>query len=194
MIHLEPLRRETVELLAAPLSQLHAACFPDDPWSPRAVAEIAAMIGVFGRIAYENSAATTTRDKQRSLASDSGPCGFEPLRPGDTGGQLTGLALAQSFGAECEILTLGVVPAHRRAGIGSALLASVIKEARCRGARMLFLEVAEDNHAARALYAGYGFVQIRRRANYYRRLTGLVDALVLRLLLVTLCRWPRVGW
>jgi [ribosomal protein S18]-alanine N-acetyltransferase len=185
MIQLEPVRRDAVEVLATPLSQLHAACFPDDPWSPQAVAEIIAMIGVFGRIAYDDTAATITRDKERCFGSHSGPCRFESLRPGDTSGQLTGLVLAQSFSAECEILTLGVVPGRRRAGVGSALLASVVEEARCRGARTLFLEVAEDNVAARALYAAHGFVQIRRRANYYRRLTGLVDALVLHLLLVT---------
>jgi ribosomal-protein-alanine N-acetyltransferase len=156
MMCLEPVRSEAVEALAAPLSQLHAVCFPDDPWPPRAVAKIIAMIGVFGRIVREDNGAT-----------------------------ITGLVLAQSVGAECEILTLGVVPARRRAGIGTALLASIIEGARCRGAHTLFLEVAEDNVVARALYTAYGFVQIGRRTNYYRRLSGLVDALVLRLLLVT---------
>ncbi len=94
-----------------------------------------------------------------------------------------GLALAQGLGEECEILTLGVIPARRRAGIGSALLAAVVAEARRQGAQTLFLEVAQDNSAARALYATHGFVQIGRRANYYRRPSCLVDALVLRLLL-----------
>lgn len=94
-----------------------------------------------------------------------------------------GLTLAQGLGDECEILTLGVIPARRRSGIGSALLAAIVAEARRRRVRTLFLEVAEDNSAARALYATNGFIQIGRRANYYRRLSGLVDALVLRLLL-----------
>ncbi len=93
--------------------------------------------------------------------------------------------MAQGLGQECEILALGVVPRQRRAGIGAALLASVVAEARRRGAQTLFLEVAEDNTAARALYAAQGFGQIGRRPNYYRRVTGLVDALVLRLLLST---------
>jgi ribosomal-protein-alanine N-acetyltransferase len=155
VIRLEPVRREAAEALSAALSQLHADCFPDDPWPPQAIAEIIEMIGVFGRIAGDDAEATT------------------------------GLVLAQSLGEECEILTLGVIPARRRAGIGSALLASIIEEARQRGARTLFLEVAEDNIAARALYAAHGFVQIGRRANYYRRVSGLADALVLRLLLAT---------
>jgi ribosomal-protein-alanine N-acetyltransferase len=96
-----------------------------------------------------------------------------------------GLALAQSLGEECEILTLGVAPRHRRAGIGSALFASIAAGAGRGGARRLFLEVASDNTAARALYAAHGLVQIGRRRNYYRRGTALVDALVLRMLLST---------
>jgi [ribosomal protein S18]-alanine N-acetyltransferase len=93
--------------------------------------------------------------------------------------QPAGLALALDLGGECEILALGVVPELRRAGIGSALLASIREEARRRGARQVFLEVAADNIAARALYAAQGFNQIGRRLNYYRRPAGPVDALVL---------------
>jgi ribosomal-protein-alanine N-acetyltransferase len=154
MIHLEPIPRAAGAATAALLSQLHSSCFPDDPWPPGAMAEIVAMIGFFGRIAFDNEEAA-------------------------------GLALAQGMGEEGEILALGVAPARRRAGIGSALLAAIVGECRCRGARTLFLEVAEDNIPARALYAAYGFVQISRRANYYRRRSGHADALVLRLLLST---------
>jgi ribosomal-protein-alanine N-acetyltransferase len=91
-----------------------------------------------------------------------------------------GFGLALDLGGECEILALGVVPGRRRAGTGSALLASICKEARRRGGQSVFLEVAADNAAARALYAAGGFVQIGRRPNYYRRTAGPTDALVLR--------------
>jgi [ribosomal protein S18]-alanine N-acetyltransferase len=154
MIGLEPIPRAAGAAMAVLLSQLHSSCFPDDPWPPQAMAEIVAMIGLFGQIAFDNEEAT-------------------------------GLALAQGVGKECEILTLGVVPARRRAGIGSALLTAIVGECRSRGARILFLEVAEDNIPARALYAAHGFVQISRRVNYYRRPSGHADALVLRLLLST---------
>jgi [ribosomal protein S18]-alanine N-acetyltransferase len=158
MIRLSPLGQETVAVLAAPLSQLHSVCFPDDPWPPQAMAEIISMPGVFGRLACAGEAA----------ADD---------------GSASGLALAHHLGPECELLTLGVVPTRRRTGIGRALLTAVIDEAGQHGAHTLFLEVAEDNVAARALYDACGFVQIGRRANYYRRRAGLADALVLRLLL-----------
>jgi [ribosomal protein S18]-alanine N-acetyltransferase len=154
MIRLDPVSPEAAGALAAPLSQLHGICFPDEPWPSRAIAEIMAMSGFFGRVAWDDDAAT-------------------------------GFALAQGLGEQCEILTLGVIPERRRAGIASALLASIFEEAQFRRARTLFLEVADDNIAARALYAARDFVQIGRRPNYYRRASGLVDALVLRLLLST---------
>ena len=83
-----------------------------------------------------------------------------------------GFALALDLGGECEILALGVVPGRRRAGTGSALLAAICEEALRRGGHSVFLEVAADNAAARALYAARGFVQIGRRLNYYRRPAG----------------------
>lgn len=91
-----------------------------------------------------------------------------------------GFALALDLGGECEILALGVVPRHRRAGTGSALLASICDEVLRRGGHSIFLEVAADNAAARALYAAGGFFQVGRRLNYYRRAAGPVDAFVLR--------------
>lgn len=159
MIRLAPVRQEMTATVAGPLSQLHGACFPDDPWPQQAMSEIIVMPGVFGRIAYASEGTGTA--------------------------SVSGLALAHCLGPECDLLTLGVVPARRRTGIGRTLLAAIIGEAREHGAHTLFLEVAEDNRAARALYAACGFVQIGRRSNYYRRRSGLSDALVLRLLLAT---------
>ena len=43
----------------------------------------------------------------------------------------------------------------------------------------LYLEARESNHAARALYARFGFREIGRRRGYYRKPTE--DALVLSL-------------
>jgi [ribosomal protein S18]-alanine N-acetyltransferase len=39
-------------LLAGPLSMLHRACFPEDPWDSLAIAEIMNITGYFGRIAW----------------------------------------------------------------------------------------------------------------------------------------------
>lgn len=94
-----------------------------------------------------------------------------------------GFGLALAVGEVCEVLALGVIPERRRGGIGHALVAALIGAARQRGGSALLLEMAEDNAAAAALYAGHGFVAIGRRARYYRRGRRAVDAVVLRLCL-----------
>jgi ribosomal-protein-alanine N-acetyltransferase len=99
--------------------------------------------------------------------------------------ELAGFALALDLGRECEILALGVVPEQRRAGTGGALLGSICLVARLRGAEWVTLEVADDNAAARALYAKQGFTVIGRRQDYYRRARNVIDALILRRPLVT---------
>lgn len=99
------------------------------------------------------------------------PGAFGVLRPG------AGFVLARVAADEAEILTLAVVPAARRAGLGANLLAEAMAGARARGAVALFLEVSEGNQAARTLYAICGFAEVGRRRRYY---TGGVDALVLR--------------
>ena len=89
-----------------------------------------------------------------------------------------GMALARATAGEAEILTFAVVPAARRRGLGTALLAALRREAACRGAGTLFLEVSSRNGAARGLYSAAGFVEIGRRRRYY---PDGADALVLRL-------------
>lgn len=78
-----------------------------------------------------------------------------------------GFVLARVAADEAEIVTLGVVPAHRRRGIGRRLLAATAGEAAQRGAARLFLEAAETNLAARRLYAADGFREAGRRRCYY---------------------------
>lgn len=89
-----------------------------------------------------------------------------------------GLLIGRAAAGEAEVLTLAVVPAQRRKGLGRALLRGAAHEALGRGARALFLEVSSGNRPARALYSEAGFFEIGRRAKYY---SGGTDALVLRL-------------
>ena len=82
---------------------------------------------------------------------------------------------------EAEILTLAVRPDARRQGLGRRLVERACVAAKAAGAATLFLEVAEDNAAARALYARAGFVEIGRRKAYYPGPDGRrIDALALR--------------
>lgn len=96
-----------------------------------------------------------------------GPTG-EPPAPGES---VTGFALTRCLLDEEELLLLAVDPRWRRRGIGRLLLDRVIADARARGIARLFLEMRDGNDAAR-LYAGAGFAQVGRRADYYRRGSG----------------------
>lgn len=79
-----------------------------------------------------------------------------------------GLGLVRIVADEAEILTLAVHPKARRRGAGRQLMAAMETAARQRGAGAVFLEVDENNAAARALYAACGYVSAGLRRNYYR--------------------------
>lgn len=85
------------------------------------------------------------------------------------GAQPTGFAVCRVAADECEILSIGVAPGHRCKGIGRRLVDAALEQAEARGAAALYLEVAEDNLAARALYAAAEFAVVSQRPGYYRR-------------------------
>jgi tRNA threonylcarbamoyladenosine biosynthesis protein TsaB len=97
----------------------------------------------------------------------------------DPRGQERGFAFVRQTADEAELLSIGVVKDARKSGIGARLLAGVTDRVRSAGARYLFLEVAEDNLAARTLYARAGFKQTGRRKGYYENEQDSVDALTL---------------
>jgi len=136
---------------------LHADCFADGVggavWSEGAIAQILAMPGAWGLLA------TTP--------------------PTAAGGGAVGFTLGRGGGGECEILSLGVPRAWRRRGIGRALVRGALAQAATLGAGRLYLEVAQDNSAARRLYGSEGFTAVARRPAYYRRRDGTMTALVL---------------
>jgi ribosomal-protein-alanine N-acetyltransferase len=78
-----------------------------------------------------------------------------------------GLLLARAAADEAEILTLAVLPRRRRQGIARMLMARLVTWAAAVKVARLFLEVAEDNVAARSLYERSGFVLVGRRNDYY---------------------------
>ncbi len=71
-----------------------------------------------------------------------------------------------------QIRDLFVVPAHRRLGVGRALLASVRAAAIAAGALRLVLQTEDENDAALRLYAGSGYTLIEG----YRSLMLPLDA------------------
>ena len=96
-------------------------------------------------------------------------------------------ALGRVISDEAELLTLATDPDARRQGLARAALAGFEAKARARGALRGFLEVAEDNAPARALYARCLWQKAARRAAYYPRAGGrAADALILEKPLVYL--------
>ncbi|MEQ8368554.1 MAG: ribosomal protein S18-alanine N-acetyltransferase [Roseicyclus sp.] len=95
-----------------------------------------------------------------------------------------GFAILQILPPEAELLTIAVAPARQGRGIGAELLSKTMADAAQAGADTLFLEVAADNAAARALYTRAGFARIGRRKGYFARPGAVAqDALVLSCLL-----------
>ena len=84
------------------------------------------------------------------------------------------LAWRQTDAQEAEVLNLGVHPAWRRRGVGSALLEAVREAA----SGDVFLEVAETNVEAIALYERNGWVRVALRRGYYEK--GRINAVVMK--------------
>ena len=92
-------------------------------------------------------------------------------------GDADGFIVIRCVAGEAEILTLGVVPARRRAGLARELVGSALRLAVAEHqVGHVFLEVAADNYGARNLYAGLGFICHSRRRQYYANM----DALMMR--------------
>lgn len=91
-----------------------------------------------------------------------------------------GFLMGRVVAGEAELLTVAVDPAAQGRGIGGRLVQGFVAEAERRGADSAFLEVAETNAAAIAVYARAGFVQAGRRRGYYHDTAGrVIDALVM---------------
>lgn len=91
-----------------------------------------------------------------------------------------GFLLGRAVAGEAELLTLAVAPEARRLGLGRKLVARFLYQSQLRGAERAFLEVAEDNAAAIALYESAGFSRAGLRRGYCHAPDGSrSDALVL---------------
>ena len=84
------------------------------------------------------------------------------------GKQLMGVACGWLVADELHVTAVAVDPSARRGGHGRRLLAELLQRALQEGAARATLEVACDNKAAVALYAGGGFRTAGTRSGYYR--------------------------
>ncbi len=96
----------------------------------------------------------------------------------DAAGRVIGYVCRWVVADEMHVLNVAVDARARGRGLGAALMAEVIEEARRHGAAAVTLEVRRSNDAGRRLYARFGFQRVGERPDYYGRGE---DALILRL-------------
>lgn len=130
--------------LAYECGKLHAACFAF-PWS---------------KFDFESLLAD-----QHVLAD--GAIGERLLKD-----EVAGIILSRLLPPDAEVLTFAIAPARRDLGLGTELLTRHMVNLERGGARLVFLEVGEDNGAALKVYERLGFKTIGRRENYYKRPSG----------------------
>lgn len=99
--------------------------------------------------------------------------------PPAEGAPAAGFALVRAAPGEEELLLIGVDPAMRARGVGSALLRHLAAAAGRRGAERIFLEMRANNPAEN-LYRRHGYTPIGHRRDYYRLADGTrLDAITL---------------
>lgn len=92
-------------------------------------------------------------------------------------GTLIGFGMVYVAADEADIANIAVDPDRRRAGIGRAMLRTLVSLAAARGAAGAYLEVRRSNAPAIALYTSAGFETLGVRKNYYH--SPKEDALIM---------------
>jgi tRNA threonylcarbamoyl adenosine modification protein YeaZ/ribosomal-protein-alanine acetyltransferase len=82
-------------------------------------------------------------------------------------GTIYGFVQFQWVAGEAEITTICVLPNYRRQHFGRDLMEGLIRQLQAMKTTKLFLEVAENNAAARGLYESFGFQPSGLRKGYY---------------------------
>ena len=88
-----------------------------------------------------------------------------------------GFIVAEADRGSGHIITIDVIAAARRSGVGSLLLRAAEDRLRTAGCRAVELETAVDNVSALSFYKRHGYSVIRTFPRYY---SNGVDALVLQ--------------
>lgn len=78
-----------------------------------------------------------------------------------------GFVLCQCIDPEWEILDFGVLPLFQNQGLGKAFLNQFLKLADQSKIQKVYLEVSDQNKAARRIYESCGFYLDGKRSRYY---------------------------
>ncbi|MGL6188077.1 MAG: GNAT family N-acetyltransferase [Holosporales bacterium] len=132
--------RDVKEIPPAICAQIHQGVFHDSSWSIQSFQELFALNSTFGKALWS------------------------PLEE-----SCWGFYMAQHAADSCDLLTILVQKRQKKKGWGTFLLESFLEDARQKGVKKVFLEVAADNHAAISFYKKSGFKNIGKRPKYYRK-------------------------
>ena len=108
---------------------------------------------------HDRKAFTLVAEDQEEKADK--PAGFIVVHAGPTG----------------HVITIDVIAAARRSGLGSRLLQAAEERLRAAGSRAVGLETAVDNQAALSFYKRHGYSVVRTWPRYY---SNGVDALMMK--------------
>ena len=82
-------------------------------------------------------------------------------------GACVGYAGFWNVSGEGDVTNVAVLPEYRRMGVGSSLVAEMVKTAENLKLELLTLEVRKSNIAAQKLYEKFGFEILGERKRYY---------------------------
>lgn len=126
---------------------LEAACFGSEAWPREAFADL-------------------LRAFRQARPTRGGLWVAEDTATGEVLGY-AGIEVSALWG-EADLVNIAVAEAHRRRGVGRALLAWIIRRCRRSGIEMLWLRVRASNRSARRFYRVLGFEERGTFADYYR--------------------------
>ena len=101
----------------------------------------------------------------------------DPVSPKNLAASILGFIVAEVESGFGHIITIDVIAAARRTGVGSLLLGGAENRLRAAQCRMVELETAVDNLSALSFYKRHGYSVVRTWPRYY---SNGVDALVLQ--------------
>lgn len=87
--------------------------------------------------------------------------------------KIIGFIFARTNFEDMEILNIGIAKDYQNKGFGKLLLQRVLDCAEESNLEKIFLEVKEDNIPALKMYTDFGFVENRKRKNYYDDKDGI---------------------
>ena len=85
----------------------------------------------------------------------------------EDGGEIIGYGGITIAADSADIDNVAVTEIYRRGGVGTAIMAELLKVARENGVKKVFLEVRVSNYVAMGLYLKSGFKGVYARTRYY---------------------------